>query len=119
SDYEVVSAKLKLSERENLHLIKGWFEESLSRPEIMEEVAPVAFARIDGDLYASAVTCLSFLTGRLSDGAYLCFDDWYDDPTKGETRAFFEWERTVRSEYRFEPVMRISLGGMHMRVWHR
>lgn len=116
--YDEVCRRLRIDERPHVSLVKGWFCDTLSTPEIRNRIRKIAFARIDGDLYQSACESLAFLEDRLADGAYLCFDDWTDDPQTGETRAFFEFADRTRAKYRFEPSCRISLGGMHMRVYH-
>ncbi len=97
---------------------EGLVQRHARGPGLRQEIGRVAFARVDCDLYQSAVECLDFLEGRLSDGAFLCFDDWTDDPNTGETRAFLEFADRTRDRYIFRPVCRISLGGMHMRVHH-
>jgi hypothetical protein len=117
ASFETVSQKLKVESRPNVSLIKGWFSDTLARPDVEANIRRVAFARVDCDLYQPAVECLSFLENRLTDGAYLCFDDWTDNPETGETRAFFEFFERTKDKFRFQPIGRISLGGMHMRVF--
>ena len=117
ASYESVSERLKVASRPNLSLVKGWFSDSLARSDIQAKIRRIAFARIDCDLYQPAVECLAFLESRLVDGAYLCFDDWMDDPKTGETRAFFEFFERTKYKFRFQAVCRISLGGMHLRVF--
>lgn len=119
ADYETVGRRLRVNERPYLKLYKGWFAESFRRDDVQQEVGEIAFARIDCDLYEPAVECLDFIVDRLVDGAYLCFDDWTDDPEKGETKAFFDFAARNKHRFRFEPACRISLGGMHMRVFHK
>jgi hypothetical protein len=87
---EEVSASLRLAERPFLRLVKGWFCDSL-KVEPATSIQRIAYARIDGDLYASAVDCLAFLTDRLADGAILVFDDWQFTTQIGEVLAFREW----------------------------
>ncbi len=118
ADYESVLERLKAKSRPSVSLVKGWFSDTLARPDIRANITSVAFARIDCDLYQPAAECLEFLEGRLVDGAYLCFDDWTDNPNTGETRAFFEFFDRTKCKFRFDLLCRISLGGMHMRVFH-
>jgi Macrocin-O-methyltransferase (TylF) len=118
ASYETVSRRLRTDVRPHVHLLKGWFSETLSDPALRAAIRQVAFARVDCDLYQSAVDCLAFLEDRLSNGSYLCFDDWTDDPETGETKAFFEFYRRTKHKFSFKPICRISLGGMHMRVFH-
>jgi hypothetical protein len=117
ASYESVSERLKVASRPNLSLVKGWFSDTLARSDLQAKILRVAFARIDCDLYQPAVECLAFLESRLVTGAYLCFDDWMDDPETGETRAFFEFFERTKHKFTFQPVCRIALGGMHMRVF--
>jgi hypothetical protein len=112
---EGVSARLRLAERPHLKLIKGWFCDTIGLPEA--QVDQIAYARVDGDLYESAVDTLSYLTGKLSDGSILVFDDWTFNPDKGETRAFFEW--APNSGYTFESLGFFSIGHLYLRVSHK
>jgi Macrocin-O-methyltransferase (TylF) len=116
--FESVSRRLGTDVRPHVRLLKGWFSETLADPGLQSAIGQVAFARIDCDLYQSTAQCLAFLENRLSSGAYLCFDDWTDNPETGETKAFFEFYRRTRHKFIFKPICRISLGGMHMRVFH-
>ena len=99
--YEMVSRRLRTDERPHVRLVKGWYSDTLADPGLRQEIGRVAFARVDCDLYQSAVECLDFLEGRLSDGAFLCFDDWTDDPNTGETKAFLEFADRTRDRYIF------------------
>lgn len=97
---EYVQDVLRLVERKHLHLLKGWFSQSFKTGEA-EDIREICFAKVDCDLYGPAVECLDFITGRLSDGAVLMFDDWTHLATLGETKAFMEWVPRV-PQYRFE-----------------
>ncbi|WP_131120358.1 TylF/MycF/NovP-related O-methyltransferase [Lichenihabitans psoromatis] len=110
-----VAATLDLGSRPHLHLVPGWFSDSLRTPQA-QAIKSIAYAKIDGDLYESAVDCLAFLKGRLSNGAVLMFDEWTHVLHQGETRAFFEWVPRV-PEYRFELVGFINYR-IFFRVWH-
>ena len=110
---DLVASRLDCANRPNVHLIKGWFCDSLPTKEA-QAIGNIAYARVDGDLYESAVDCLQFLTGRLSDGAILVFDDWTFHTEKGETRAFFEW--APESGYIFEPIGFIGIGSFYFRI---
>lgn len=71
--------------------VKGWFDQSLP---IATHIGKCAAAWIDCDLYESTVPVLEFLTGRLSVGTVLLFDDWRcfrNLPQFGEQRACTEW----------------------------
>lgn len=113
ADFNSVAGRLRCAERPEIRLLKGWFSDTVVLPEA-QAVGAVAYARIDGDLYESAVDSLAWLSGRLSEGAILVFDDWTFDLAKGETRAFYEWAPT--SGYRFEPLGFVGIGGFYFRV---
>lgn len=90
ADYDSVCRALQLEKRPQVKLIKGFFAESLKRPEA-QAIDAIAYARIDCDIYPPTVDCLDFIGPRLSNGAILVFDDWVFDIHKGETKAFYEW----------------------------
>ena len=114
---DFVEKKLKTSERKDIHLIPGWFSDSLSTPNA-QNIKDICFARIDCDLYASTVDCLEYLTNRLVDGSILVFDDWAFDIEKSETKAFFEWVPKV-PHLRFEFLCFTSIGHIYFRVHYR
>uniref|UniRef100_A0A9E7ZV79 TylF/MycF family methyltransferase n=1 Tax=Bosea sp. NBC_00436 TaxID=2969620 RepID=A0A9E7ZV79_9HYPH len=76
-------------------LVPGWFDASLQPGgEASQQVAKVAAAWIDCDLYSSTVPVLEFLTSRLSVGTVLLFDDWRcfrNQADWGQQRACKEW----------------------------
>jgi len=124
ASFEAVSARMRRggrwrgwapwrAPRRTVRLVEGWFCDTLGRAEV-QAIEQIAYARIDGDLYQSAVESLAFLTGRLADGAILVFDDWTFDRTKGETRAFWEW--APDSGYAFTLIGHLGIGHMYMRV---
>jgi len=121
SRFEEVSARLEVSRRTHVQLVKGWFCDSLARPEIVAhpDLQQIAVARIDGDLYQSTVDCLKFVENRLAHGSYLWFDDWAHRTELGETKAFFEFYERVKHIYRFEHVAALGQGSLHLRVWRR
>lgn len=108
-----VSQAIGAAHRSNVHLVKGWFKDTLARAPATN-ITKIAFARIDCDLYSSTCDCLAFLRGRLADGAILVFDDWTFDITKGETKAFFEWEPS--SGYHFELIGHLGIGRLYLRA---
>ena len=116
---EAVTRRLRRGKHGNVILIKGWFEDTLTRADLQEKITKIAYARIDSDLYQSAVECLAFLESRLSHGAYLTFDDWLPGEMAGECKAFFEWASAGGSRFEFEHLHTIAQGITHMRVWHR
>jgi O-methyltransferase len=72
---------------------EGWFADSIPRT-IPKKYPHVALAHIDSDLYESARSVLEGIAPVLSDGALVCFDDWFmyrGDPSQGEARALKEF----------------------------
>lgn len=76
-------------------MIKGWFDKTLDPGNAESSIiGKVAAAWIDCDLYESTVPVLDFLTGRLSVGSVLLFDDWRcfrNLADFGQQRACREW----------------------------
>jgi O-methyltransferase len=83
---------------DNVTLIPGFYSESLVSQDTSDRLrgSRAAIAHIDCDLYSSAKECLDFLTGRLTDGSMMMFDDWYcyrGRPDRGVHKAFDEWRQ--------------------------
>ena len=100
ASYETVFANLRVNQRPQLTLVKGWLEQSLQSAEA-QAIDSVAYARIDVDIHDPTRDCLKFLTHRLADGAILAFDDWTYSTSLGESKAFFDWMPSV-PHLRFE-----------------
>jgi hypothetical protein len=77
----------------NVELIKGLFEDTL----VVDE--PVALAHLDGDWYASTMTCLTRIAPRLSVGGRIVLDDY--DTWSGCRTAVNEYF-AGRPGFRFE-----------------
>lgn len=92
--YDRCYKNVQVDLRNNIHLVKGLFCETLKNIDI-EKLKKFVFIRIDCDLYEAAKDCLSFISHRIVDNAILVFDDWSYTSRAGETRAFFEWIPTV------------------------
>ena len=61
---------------------------------IPKKYGKIALAHIDSDLYESATCVLEGIAPVLSNGALVCFDDWFmyrGDPGQGEARALREF----------------------------
>jgi hypothetical protein len=100
ANIEDVKKYLKCDERPYIHLIKGWFADTLPMPEA-QNIDQIAYARIDCDLYQPSVECLDYLKERLVDKAILIFDDWTHYINKGETKAFLDWAPNSGFEFDF------------------
>lgn len=114
--FDEVKARLQVDKRPWIKLVKGWFSDTLIQSPAVD-VADVAYARVDGDLYESCVDCLRYLEPRLADGSILVFDDWQFSVNHGETRAFREWvEKGV--PFRFEYLGFNMWAHLYLRVHH-
>lgn len=60
--------------REHIHMIKGWFENTL--PTARHEVGNIALLRIDADWYESVKCCLDNLYDSVVPGGYIVIDDY-------------------------------------------
>ena len=61
-------------DRERVHLVEGWFEDTL--PKMAEEVSPIALLHVDADWYESVRICLEALYDRVSPGGAVIIDDY-------------------------------------------
>ena len=90
------------SVRDNVRLIKGWFNEALP-PFLSEHKEPAAWLHIDSDLYSSARTVLELFAPRIRPGTVIVFDEYFNYPgwKNGEHKAFQEFvsQHEVRFEY--------------------
>lgn len=78
--------------RENVVLVKGWFNESIP-PFLAQHKGMVGFLHVDCDLYSSTKTVLELLQPRLGPGAVIVFDEYFNFPEwqQGEHKAFSEF----------------------------
>jgi predicted O-methyltransferase YrrM len=86
----------------NVTLVEGWFDETL--PEFLSrENEPIGFLHIDCDIYSSTKTVLELAGPRLTPGAVIAFDEFFN--YKGhelhEYKAFFEFVERFDARYRF------------------
>ena len=65
---------MKLAGSEKLHLIKGWFAETLVRSTPGQ---PIAFLHLDADWYDSTMTCLQQLFDHVTVGGLVVLDDYH------------------------------------------
>jgi O-methyltransferase len=60
--------------RDRIHVVKGWFQDSL--PNNVEAIGPIAVLRLDGDFYESTRVCLDQLYDRVIPGGVVIIDDY-------------------------------------------
>lgn len=70
---DLLFSKLNL---DNVHIIKGWVEDTL--PVYQERIGKISILRIDLDFYKSTKFCLYELYDNIVDGGYIIIDDYYD-----------------------------------------
>jgi hypothetical protein len=78
--------------RENVTLVKGWFNESLP-PFLKEHTGKVGFLHVDCDLYSSCKIVFDLMESRLVPGTVIVFDEFFNYPQweDGEFKAFQEF----------------------------
>jgi len=76
-------------------IVPGFYDQVLnSETKSRLRIKRAAVVFIDCDLYESTVSVLRFISGYLTNGSILIFDDWFcfgADPTGGELGATREW----------------------------
>ena len=88
--------------RENVTLIKGWFNESL--PIFLERHRDkVAFIHMDCDLYSSTKTVLELLKDRIVAGTTILLDDFLMQPgwQREEHKAWLDFVATYQVEFEY------------------
>ena len=94
---EVIFGKLGL-DRSRVHLLEGWFNETL--PANKTDMGDISLLHLDGDWYESVKLCLNELYDSVVDGGYIFIDDYGE--WKGCKKAvdeFFE-ERNITVKLR-------------------
>ena len=88
--------------RENVKLIKGWFNESLPGF-AAENPGDVSFIHIDCDLYSSTATVFETLQDRIKPGCVIVFDEYfnYHGWQDGEYKAFQELIQRTGLQYEY------------------
>ncbi|MEO8358623.1 MAG: TylF/MycF/NovP-related O-methyltransferase [Vicinamibacteria bacterium] len=72
---------------ENLQLVKGFFDQTLTR----FPSERFCFVHLDCDLYEAYKTCLAFFYPRLEQGGIILFDEYNDAVYKGCNKAVDEY----------------------------
>jgi O-methyltransferase len=71
----------------NVQFHKGWFQDTV--PGI--KLAPIAFLRLDGDLYESTMCCLDHLYDQVAPGGYVWLDEWGMPEAIGGKKAIIDF----------------------------
>jgi hypothetical protein len=72
--------------KKRVHLVKGWFEDTLSSYK-----GSIAVLHLDCDLYDSYMTCLESLYDKLTPGGIIMFDEYNDNRWPGASKAIDEF----------------------------
>lgn len=87
----------------NVHLIAGWFEDTLPKfvKSLSSDVEKVSFIHIDCDLYSSTKTVFDNLKHLIKSGTVIMFDEyWYNYKWEDhEFKAFQEFIKETGLEY--------------------
>ena len=102
----VESISSQLGVKNNTHIIKGWFKDTI--PLNKKNIGKIAILRLDGDLYDSTKIVLDELYSSVSNGGYVVVDDF---PFPGCRKAIFDFF----SEQGIAPY--IKDGGKHQRTF--
>jgi len=93
-------------EPENLHLIKGWFDEPIVKKKLSTLSDNILLVHLDADLGSSTKVALDLIEGFLAlreKPLYLLFDDWGCHPDEVPD-AFWNWVIKNHSKYNFKAI---------------
>ncbi len=89
--------------KNNVTLIKGWFDDTLPKFAEEHKNEKIAFLNCDADLYSSTKTILNSFKNNISPGTIIQFDEYFNYPNwqKHEFKAFQEFidENNLNYEY--------------------
>lgn len=97
--------------RDNVSLIKGFFEQTLPRFVAEHRNEKVAVLHVDCDLYSATKTIFDHLADMLQPGCIIVFDEYfnYSGWQDGEYKAFAEYIASSRRS--FEYIAYVRTGG--------
>lgn len=97
----------------NVHLVVGWFEDTL--PRFVKETLgeKIGFMHVDCDLYSSTKTVFDHVAPLVQKGTIIVFDELLNYPTyeHHEVKAFYEFLSS--SEYDVEWIGKIGAVDLH------
>ena len=94
-------------------MIKGYFEDTLTKNCTKYNIKNIRIAFIDSDTYSSSKLAFDFIKNNVSPGSHLILDDFYSyngDPSKGVSRAFNEF--LTQSGYNYRKILDYGMGGV-------
>ena len=106
SNYDKV--KLLETKYDCCKIIKGYFSDSLKEIDNQKE-KKIAFAFIDCDIYDSSKEVINFIKNKLSNGAFLMIDDYYNLDKKDKSI----FHSIIESEDFYKKLHRVSSYGLN------
>ncbi len=101
--------------RENVVLIKGWFQDTLDDFIQQQGGKKISFLHLDADLYSSTKYILNTLKNHLDNDCVVVFDELVNYPgfdgEKGELKAFYEFLQENHVRYTW-----IGMNGVPMHM---
>lgn len=88
TSYDEVARAKSEAGLDNLHLVKGRFEDTAR--EFLSRKGKTALAHIDCDIYGAALYCFEAAKDSMVDGGYIVFDDATEATCIGATQAVEE-----------------------------
>ena len=114
TSFEKVDTRVnKVSKELEYKLIKGFFDESLSKNPSYYGIEKSRIIFIDSDTYSSAKEALLFITPTIQEGTYIILDDFFSykgSERKGIAKAFKEFQDKEGIETRH--VLTYGMGGV-------
>ena len=89
----------------NTVIVKGWFENTLSKTDIDE----IFILRLDGDWYDSTMTCLDNLFPKVKVGGLIIIDDYY--AWDGCSKALHDY---LSKHKRSERIYKLDTSGVYL-----
>jgi hypothetical protein len=88
----------------NVHLIKGWFHQTLPNFLIQNPNTPFSLVHIDSDTYEAARTIFDIAEERFVSGTVVIFDDYfgYRGWKNGEHKAWLEFCKKKNFSYKYK-----------------
>jgi hypothetical protein len=88
---------MKLSGANRVHIIKGWFNETLKH---FDDPEGISILRLDGDWYDSTMECLINLFPKINEGGVVILDDYYT--WEGCSKALHDYLSFNKLPYRIQ-----------------
>ena len=89
--------------KDNVKLIKGWFDTTLPKFAAEHANEKIAFLNCDADLYSSTKTILNLFKNNITSGTIIQFDEYFNYPNwqEHEFKAFQEFVKENNIDYEY------------------